>query len=323
MVTEISGRGLGLAIVRDKVEKLGGHITLETRRDQGTAFRIVLPLMLATFRGVLVRVDEQLFVIPTVNVERVLRIKKDEIQTVENRETICLNGRAVSLVRLGDALGIRRTESGPEPDSLRQAVVLTAAEKRIVFPVDDVFDELEVLVKSLGQQLLRVPNVAGATVLGTGRLAPILNVADLMKSAAKVGSTPVQPAMAGPGDLAGRKSLLIVEDSITARTLLRNILETAGYDVKTAVDGVDGFTTLRTGRFDLVVSDVDMPRMNGFDLTAKIRADRQLSPLPVVLVTALESREDRERGIEVGANAYIVKRSFDQSDLLAVIRRLI
>ena len=114
-----------------------------------------------------------------------------------------------------------------------------------------------------------------------------------------------------------------MEDSITSRTLIKNILEMAGYRATTAVDGVDAFTQVRSGEFDMVVSDVDMPRMSGFELTAKIRADKKLGELPVVLVTALESREDRERGIEVGANAYIVKSSFDQSNLLEVIRRLI
>ena len=114
-----------------------------------------------------------------------------------------------------------------------------------------------------------------------------------------------------------------MEDSITSRMLLKNILESAGYQVKTAVDGIDAYTTLRTEEFNLVVSDVDMPRMNGFGLTAKIRSDRKLAELPVVLVTALESREDREHGIDVGADAYIVKSSFDQSNLLEVIRRLV
>jgi len=115
----------------------------------------------------------------------------------------------------------------------------------------------------------------------------------------------------------------VVEDSITSRMLLKNILEAAGYDVTTAVDGIDAFTTLRQGDFDCVVSDVDMPRLNGFGLTAKIRADTRYAELPVVLVTALESREDRERGIDVGANAYIIKQSFDQGNLLDVIQRLL
>ena len=115
----------------------------------------------------------------------------------------------------------------------------------------------------------------------------------------------------------------MAEDSITARTLLKNILEMARYRVQTAVDGVDAFTALRSGDFDLLVSDIEMPRMDGFDLTVKVRADKKLSELPVVLVTALDSREDRERGILAGANAYIVKKSFDQSNLLEIIRRLV
>ena len=121
----------------------------------------------------------------------------------------------------------------------------------------------------------------------------------------------------------GKKSILVAEDSITSRTLLKNIFESAGYNVKTAVDGVDALTALRTETFDLVVSDIEMPRMNGFDFVSKIRSDKKTADLPVILVTALESREDRERGIDVGANAYIVKRSFDQSNLLEVINKLI
>jgi two-component system chemotaxis sensor kinase CheA len=114
-----------------------------------------------------------------------------------------------------------------------------------------------------------------------------------------------------------------VEDSITSRTLLKNILEVSGYDVQTAVDGADALATLKSGAFDLVVSDVDMPRMNGFELTARVRADKRLGELPVILVTALDSREDRERGIDVGANAYIVKSSFDKGNLLEAVRRLV
>jgi two-component system chemotaxis sensor kinase CheA len=143
----------------------------------------------------------------------------------------------------------------------------------------------------------------------------------LLKSARKAGGAVRVAAGAKPADKEA-KSVLVVEDSITSRMLLKGILESAGYRVKTAVDGVEGFTTLRSEGFDLVVSDVEMPRMNGFDLTAKIRADKKLAELPVVLVTALETREDRERGIDVGANAYLIKSSFDQSNLLEAVRRL-
>jgi two-component system chemotaxis sensor kinase CheA len=154
-------------------------------------------------------------------------------------------------------------------------------------------------------------------------VAPILDVPDLLRSAATTAAAPRASALVREEVAAERKSVLVVEDSITARTLLKNILESAGYQVSTAVDGIDGFTQLKTQHADVVVSDVDMPRMNGFDLAVKIRADKALSELPIVLVTALESREDRERGIDVGANAYIVKSSFDQSNLLDVIGKLL
>jgi two-component system chemotaxis sensor kinase CheA len=168
--------------------------------------------------------------------------------------------------------------------------------------------------------------------IASSRAAPIdaaPNGAGADRSAGSVaagpGASTIAPrtvASAGPDEKEARLSLLVVEDSVTSRTLLKNILESSGYDVVTAVDGVDALTALHTAHFDLVVSDVEMPRMDGFALTERIRQDRKLADLPVVLVTALASREHRERGVEAGANAYVVKSSFDQSDLLAVIRRL-
>ena len=321
IVTELSGRGLGLAIVREKVERLGGAIALETGRGAGTAIRILLPLTLATFRGVLVRSGGQPFVIPATSVERVARVATKDILTVENRETVPLGGQAVALVRLDHALGVPRAAT-VEPASHALVAVIGSGSARVAFQVDEVVAEQEVLVKPLGRQLERVRNIAGAGVLGTGQVAPVLNVHDLLKSAAKLAAAPVAPA-AGKAAAAQKRSILVVEDSITSRALLKNILEAAGYAVTTAVDGVDAYTALKTAAFDLVVSDVEMPRMDGFDLTAKVRADKQLADLPVVLVTALGTREHRERGIEVGANAYIVKSSFDQSRLLEIIRQMI
>jgi len=320
IVTDISGRGLGLAIVKEKVERLSGAVVLDTRPGIGTTVAMMVPLTLATFRGVLVTAGEHLFVVPSANIERVARIGKEQIKTVENRETVSFNDRAVSLVRLRDVLGLKTGAGRPRADdSTMEAVMLVSAGKHMAVLVDEVLQEQECLVKGLGSQLSRVRNISGATVLGNGKVAPILNVADLMISGSKI----VPTAVASAGEPQKTRSVLVVEDSITARTLLKGILESAGYEVVTAFDGVDAFAALKTGRFDLVVSDVEMPRMDGFELTAKIRDDRGLSELPVVLVTALESREDRERGIDVGANAYIVKSSFEQSNLLEVVRRLI
>jgi two-component system chemotaxis sensor kinase CheA len=260
------------------------------------------------------------FIIPTANVEKVVRVKRDEIKTVENRDTLSLNGVAIPLLRLADALELTE-KNGDLP--LMIVLVLESQGKRIGFVVNEVLNEQEVLIKSLSQPLTRVRNIAGATILGSGKVVPVLNVPDLMKSAVKAAVYGPKPGRSEAKGEVIRKSVLVVEDSITSRMLLKNILETSGYFVVTAVDGIDAMTQLKTEKFDIVISDVDMPRMNGFNLTEKIRGDKKLAELPIVLVTALESREDKERGIDVGANAYIVKSSFDQSNLLEVIRRLI
>ncbi len=322
IITQLSGRGLGLAIVREKTEKLGGRVTVESRRHVGTTIRIALPIAVATFRGILIEVARRQYVVPTSQVERVVCFKAADVQTVEGRETLSINGRAISLARMARTLELPPAERAKGPDASSLAVILGAGEQRVAFAVDAVLDEQEVLVKRFRKPLSRVRNIAGATVLGSGQVAPILNVADLLKSVKMSGGAVAPTAVAAKPAKVESAAILVVEDSITSRMLLKGILESAGYRVKTAVDGLEAFTILRAQKFDLVVSDVEMPRLNGFDLTARIRADKKLAELPVVLVTALESREDRERGIDAGADAYLVKSSFDQSNLLEAIRRL-
>ncbi|MBF0344438.1 MAG: response regulator [Nitrospirae bacterium] len=317
IVTNVSGRGLGLAIVSEKVEILGGTISIESTYGCGTTFHIVLPVTIATFRVILIKSGRQVFAIPAKNVERVISFKKDAVIKVKNKEIIDVDGRFTSLVSLEDVLGLAQDEDDRDGDSIN-VIVLVSGARRVAFVISDVLNEDEILVKGLGRQLVRVRNIAGATVLGTGKVALILNVSDLIKSAAALAQTVTRP----PHHVKQKiHSILVVEDSITARMLLKNILESAGYHVKTAVDGVDGLATLREGTFDLVVSDIAMPRMNGFDLTERIRQDKRHADVPVVLVTGMESADDKRRGIEVGANAYIVKSSFDQNNLLEVIRR--
>jgi len=322
MITSISGRGLGLAIVREKVLQLNGSLRVESPPSGGTVFVLVLPHTLSSFRAILVRVGSEFFGIPTAQIDRAARVRLDEINTVENKDVVFLGGRAFPLVRLCDVLEISPDSSHEDaPKRHAQLLIAGAEEHRVAFVIDELLQEQEVLAKGLGPPLTRVRNVSGAAVLGSGKAIAMLNVADLLKSAVKASASPRPTAPEKPG--ARKRTILIAEDSITTRTLLRNILETAGYDVKTAVDGAEAFATLRTQACDLVVSDVDMPRMNGFDLTTRIKADKKLSQVPVILVTALESRADRERGVDVGADAYIVKGSFEQSDLLAAIGRLI
>ncbi|MBJ6725308.1 hybrid sensor histidine kinase/response regulator [Geomesophilobacter sediminis] len=317
MITSISGRGLGCAIVRESLEKLGGHAAVVSQIGTGTVFRLVLPLNFAMMDALLVEVSGRQALIPSSSVRLTCRVSAAEVKGVENRETVTVEGEVLSLARLARILELPEPEDDPP---LHQVVVLDAAERRIALAVDAIFGVQEILAKPLGPQLSRVRNVAGATVLGNGQVVPILNVNDLFRSALTAAQAKAQP-LSGRGK-ARQLSVLVAEDSITSRTLLKNILEGAGFAVRTAVDGSDALALVKSEEFDIVVSDVEMPRMDGFQLTAAIRGDQRLAELPVILVTGLESREDRERGIDVGANAYLVKSSFDQGGLVEVIRKL-
>ncbi|MBU0909002.1 MAG: hybrid sensor histidine kinase/response regulator [Proteobacteria bacterium] len=320
-LSQLSGRGLGMAIFLERVEKLGGQLDFSSIPGKGSSFTVCLPLSLATFRGTLVRVAGQPFLAPSSHLVAVLHVNVASIRTVENKATITYDGEPLSLVGLADTLQMKKPGIRKESNKI-QVMVLGTSNRRIGFEVDEVLAEQEVLFKELGKQLLRVKNIAGATILGTGQVVPILNVHDLLKSAVgTVGDRFVSARI--KQEEQKPKSILVVEDSITSRTLLKSILEASGYVVTTAVDGVDGYTKLKINNFDLVLSDVEMPRMSGFELTEKIRADEALANIPLILCTSLATDQDRERGIQVGANAYIVKSNFDQSNLLQVIEKLI
>ena len=320
IITDVSGHGLGLAIVRERVERLEGQIRVETRAGAGTTVRMILPASIATFRGLLVRAGGQLFLLAVEAVARVVRVGPNEIERVEGREAIRWDGRPLVVARLGGLLGLPGQDGQPEAGGKQPCLVLGRGEEQAGLLVEEVLGDREVLVKELGPPLVRVRHVAGAGLLGAGHVVLILRPADLLRSIREHARPPAPPPAR---EEKGRQPvILVVDDSITTRTMEKNLLEAAGYQVRVAVDGIEAWTTLRSEAIDLVVSDVDMPRMDGFELTSRIRADRKLADLPVVLVTALESREDKERGIEVGANAYVVKSSFDQSKLLEIIRRL-
>lgn len=350
IITDLSGHGLGMAIVKEHVERLAGQIRVETEARVGTTVRLILPATIATFLGLLVRAGGQPFLLPIEAVERAIRIAPEQIESVEGRKVVRWNGRPLSLAWLSDLLelpqeqglgvggqgsgdrgqelapGPRPPFSGPRPPTpgprpLYPCVILRSGEERVGLLVEEIQGDREVLVKEFAPPLIRVRTVAGAGLLGTGQVVLILRPADLVKS---IRESPRPPAPAAPPEERGRQHvILVVDDSITTRTMEKNLLEMAGYQVRVAVDGIEAWTALNSEEIDLVVADVDMPRMDGFELTARVRADRKLADLPVVLVTALESRENKGRGIEVGANAYVVKSSFDQSNLLEIIRRLI
>ena len=329
VITDLSGRGIGLAIVKENVERSGGTISVESRQGEGTIFRILMPLTFTTFRGVLVEAGGYSFMMPTANVERLIRILPEHRVSLENTDAVIVKGEHLASVKLAEILDlsitgnvIRRSDGSEADNTGSPYAIININGQRIAFQIDEVLSEHQFLLKRLGKQLLRVRHISGATVLGNGQVVPVLNVADLVTTALKPRTSRSSAVAADPSEKT-QKRILIAEDSITSRMLLKNILEAAGYIVNTAVDGVDAFTRAKEGEYDLLVSDVDMPRMNGFELCRKIRLDSMLKELPVVLVTSLSRREDHEQGIEAGANAYIVKSNFEQSNLLEVVRKLI
>lgn len=318
ILTEISGRGLGMAIVKEDVEGLGGHLHVETTLGQGTCFMLHLPVTLSVFRGILIHVRGHDLVLPTTAVERVIKIPRQEIKTLENCEVIVIDGVNLAITEMGAVLGI--TEKPITQGDTLQIVVVSDSGQRLGFVVDSVDGEYELLVKGLGHHLQGLRYFSGASVLGDGRIVPILDSRDLLASPQEGN---VLTTVRRSNDERVVKKILAADDSITSRMLIKNILESSGYDVVSAVDGADAYEKLTNGSYDLVVSDVEMPHLNGFELTTRIRATDSVADIPVILVTSLETTEDKERGIVAGANAYIVKRSFDQTNLLDTVKRLL
>lgn len=338
LVTDVSGRGVGLDVAMANVERLKGTVTVESRAGEGCTFRLRLPITLATTRVLLACIDGHTYAIPVEWVQSMLLVRPDEVFCVKGRDAICVQGRPVSVTRASELLEVREA-SGARCDPSRDGtntraagpwycVILEVGEERLGVFVDELLDEQEVILKPLGGLLSRVRNVAGATILGTGEACMVLHPVDLIKSARQMSPSGAATLNISAGDeaeseaAARQKVILLADDSITTRTQEKRILEGAGYEVVVAVDGLDAWGKLSTRAFDAVVSDVQMPHMDGLTLTARIRADARYHDVAIILVTSLASDEDRRRGAEAGANAYITKGTFDQKTLLGALGRL-
>jgi two-component system chemotaxis sensor kinase CheA len=264
-----------------------------------------------------VRTGGVMYAIPAGAVDRVVKLRPDDLQSLEGRRATHLEGETIPLVDLAVLLG---GASEPWGGAAVNAVLLRAGARRIGFFVNEVLDGAEVVQKDLGGFLGSVESVAGATILGSGEVALILDPANLIRAARGAPAVP-RESPKEPAQAAAR--LLLVEDSLIARDLERTILESAGYEVDVALDGIDALERLRTGSYALIVTDIEMPRMDGFALLERIRSQERTRELPVIVVTSRETSEDKRRGMELGADAYILKSGFDQSSLLDTIRQLI
>jgi two-component system chemotaxis sensor kinase CheA len=357
VVTHVSGRGVGMDVVRTNVERLKGIIQVESSPNQGCLFRIQLGTTLATAHVLIVSVQGISYAIPVEFVQMTRLVQADEIFAIEGRETIVFEDQPISVAQLADLLEIRWTPAQFEPqsavakesksqvsmspsfmqrnpnsvtmDAASPCIILKVGEEKLGLFVDALIDEQDVVLKPQSQLLKRVRNVAGATILGTGEVCIILSPQDLIKSIRKqagvINSSVARSSLRvqEQENSAVKPVILLVEDSIATRTQEKRILEAAGYEVVTAVDGLDGFNKLSTRSFDAVVSDIQMPNLDGLSLVTKIRQNQAYSELPIILVTSLASDEDKRKGAEVGANAYITKASFNQEVLIETLKRLV
>ncbi len=318
----ISGRGVGLGIVRTAVERIRGDVEVTWTPGKGTVFTISVPLTLATTRAVLVEVGSHVLAIPTEAVERLVRLAPDDVRSIEGRHAMLTPEGPVPLVALARILGPPVAERAPA--GFVRALLLVVGRRRLAVVVDELVDETELVVRPLDRRDPRaMPHLSGAALMPNGRVALVLNPVAILSSGLARGERASVALATAVVPAAKRRRVLVADDSITTRTLEQSVLDAAGFDVITAVDGLDAWRLLQERGADLVVTDVEMPRLDGFALCERMRASKQFKELPVVLVTSLESPEDRARGLEAGADAYIGKSSFDQQALLDTIHQLI
>ena len=325
-VTEISGRGVGLDVVRVNVERLKGSIQVQSTPAQGSTFRLTFNTSLATTSALILAVNQTPYAIPVEFVDRMIRVDRQDIFTLEGNSTITDRDRPLSVAWLTDLLDLPVSVAATPQDASSVAqsipcVVLKVGSERLGLLVDALLEQQDIILKPHSKLLKRIRNISGATILGTGEVCMVLNPQDLFKSAGGKGAdskgTDRAIATAKP-----QPNVLLVEDSIPIRTQVRRILEGAGYRVTTAADGLEGFDKLQEDWFDAVVSDVEMPNLDGFELTKQIRQQPEYKKLPIILVTTLAKDEAKRRGADAGANAYITKGDFDQSLLIDTLRRL-
>ncbi|HVE62821.1 MAG TPA: hybrid sensor histidine kinase/response regulator [Mycobacteriales bacterium] len=320
-ITETSGRGVGLDVVKTAVDDLGGSIDITTTWGAGTTFTLTLPVTLGVMRCLVAELGDEQFAIPVTSVVESISLRDVTQSALGGLPVVLRNGASLPLLDLGETLEVCGARVP------RAALVVRHGDRQIAWSVDRLQGEMELVIKDLGTFLTRVPGVAGATIAGDGNVVLLLDLRELAERALGLGRR-TAPGSAVDAELPSRAGqprarVLVVEDSVGVRELERVILEGAGYLVETAVDGLDGASRLRSDPADIVISDVEMPGMDGFALTRTIRRTKGWEDVPVVIMTSRNDDEDRRAGLDAGASAYLFKQDFDQAELVDTVRRLV
>jgi len=321
-VSELSGRGVGLDVVFSMAREVGGTVRVESEEGEGTRFLLLLPLTLSVLRTLLIEVDAEIYAMPLTRIDRILRVPHNNLHVVEDRQFYCLDGENIGIV---DARQLFQIPDHRGSADLCHLLVFSDRISRFGLVVDRFLGQQDLVVHPLDPRLGKIGNISAGAILEDGSPVLILDVDDLVRSIDHL-LTHGRLRKVGPAreqQTTGRKRILVVDDSLTVREVERKLLETQGYEVTVAVDGMDGWNNLQSQAFDLVVSDIDMPRLNGIDLVRKIKANPLFKALPVMIVSYKDREEDRLLGLEAGANYYLTKSSFHDETLLSAVRDLI
>jgi two-component system chemotaxis sensor kinase CheA len=314
-VTETSGRGVGLDVVRENVARLGGRIDFYSDKGQRTEFLVSLPLTLAATRGLFVGVGRNIFCIPLNNVDEALAVESKDLGAAQGKLFLQHRHQAIPFIRLDDVLTGRPTQ---RPERRSFAVIVVLSERRLALGVDELLGQEEVVVKALSAGTPKLPMVAGGTTLADGRLVTVLEPGPLMDAASGMSARNVEQR-----SREHVSTVLVCDDALTTRTMIASVLERAGYRTVTAPDGETGYGVAMREGVNLIVSDVEMPILDGLGLCKRIRATPQLSNTPIILITSLGEKQELARGAEAGATAYIVKKDFDPSAFLEIVSDLV
>lgn len=322
-VTHLSGRGVGLDVVQEMIRQVRGLVRISSRPGEGTQFKLELPLTLSVVRALLVDIGGEPYGFPFAHIARAVKVPLGDVQTLEGRQYALIDGQHVGLVGAHQVLGC--APSAPAQDALC-VVLLGGATGLYGLVVDGFRGGAELVVRPLDPRLGKIKDIGAAALTEDGSPLLIVDVDDMIRSLEKLSSTDrlgMVGAAAAPQGQQKRKRVLVVDDSFTVRELQRKLLDHHGYEVEVAVDGMDGWNALRDGRFDLLISDIDMPRLDGIELVRRLRADPALRGMPVMILSYKDREEDRRSGLEVGADYYLTKGSFQNNALIEAVIDLI
>ena len=322
-VTEVSGRGVGLDVVQNMVQEVRGRMKIQSIPGRGTTFQMDLPLTLSVIRTLLVEIAGEPYAFPLSRLDKVLMIAEDKIEIIEDKQYFPLDGANIGLVSAAQPLGLK---PGARTEAETPVVVISDRLKQYGVVVDRVLGEVDMVVRPLDARLGKVPNISAAAISEDGAPILIIDVDDLVRSIDNLLTGERLAKIVRKDERAGERSasrILVVDDSITVREVERRLLENKGYEVDVAVDGMDGWNAVQTGKYDLVISDVDMPRMNGIELVKNIRNGLATRHLPVIILSYKDREEDRLKGMEAGASYYLTKSSFYDESFIKSVEDLI